>query len=416
MYGLIGEKLGHSFSKQIHEQLASYTYELIPLTKAEFHSFMKEKKFHAINVTIPYKQEVIPYLDIIDDKAEKIHAVNTIVNKNGVCIGYNTDYDGFAYMLKQHHVDILNKKVMVLGNGGAAQAIKAVVKDLDCQELILVKSRLSDETIGYEEAYKNHADVDIIINTSPIGMYPNNDRPIDLARFSKCQYFIDIIYNPLRTACMMQANALAIQTIGGLEMLVAQAKYAVEYFNEISIEDTCIDKIYQQIHFQQSNIVLIGMPSCGKTTIAQKLALVYQKIFIDIDDEIVKEAGKSIKDIFLEDGEDAFRDLEESIIKRVSLEHNQVIATGGGCIKRENNIFHLKQNGCIIFLDRDKELLITEDKERPLSSGKEQVYQMYDERFPLYMKYADVQVKNNTTETEVMKDIQLHMHDIMHNL
>ncbi len=415
MYGLIGETLGHSFSKEIHEQLADYTYHLYPLNKKEFHTFMTAREFRAINVTIPYKQAVLPYLDGIDDKAQRIGAVNTIVHNEGRLIGYNTDYDGFLYTLRQHRIQVIGKKVLMLGNGGAAQAVKAVLHDLHAKEIILVKSRPSKETIRYEEAYRCHRDAAIIINTSPVGMFPNNDSPIDLRQFPSLEHVVDIIYNPLRTSLIMQAKELGIPTAGGLEMLIAQAKAAVEHFTGNRISDSSIHTIYRNILCTQSNLVLIGMPSSGKTTVGNIMAKKLHKNFVDIDEEIVKESGKSIRELFAENGEGYFRDMEEMITKRFAMRHNQVIATGGGCIKRSSNIRHLQQNGILFFLDRSKELLVSKDIERPLSSSREKVYQMYDDRFPIYRQYADCIIKNDKTAEEAAKEIQRRYAEIIQN-
>ena len=247
-YGLIGEKLGHSYSKEIHEQLADYTYDLTPLTKEEFTKFMEEKNFKAINVTIPYKQDVIPYLDFIDEHAKKIGAVNTIVNKNGRLEGHNTDFSGFLYMCKKNNVDMNGKKVIVLGNGGAAKAIYAVAEYMNAREIIRVNRREAEGVITYDECIKNHADADIIINTTPVGMYPNVDAsPIDLTPFTNCSAVLDVIYNPLTTKLTGQANNLGIKGVTGLEMLVAQAKYAVEFFLDTSIDDEVIEPICEKI-------------------------------------------------------------------------------------------------------------------------------------------------------------------------
>ena len=247
-YGLIGEKLGHSYSKEIHEQLADYTYDLTPLTKEEFTSFMEEKNFKAINVTIPYKQAVIPYLDYIDEHAKNIGAVNTIVNNNGRLEGHNTDFSGFLYMCKNNNVDMLDKKVLVLGNGGAAKAIYAVAQYMKAKEIVRVNRRAAEGVITYEECIKNHADADIIINTTPVGMYPNVDEsPLDLTPFTKCSAVLDVIYNPLTTKLTAQAASLNMTAVTGLEMLVAQAKYAVEFFLNTSIDDEVIDPICKKI-------------------------------------------------------------------------------------------------------------------------------------------------------------------------
>lgn len=247
-YGLIGEKLGHSYSKIIHEKLAKYTYDLCPLTKDEFKVFMTEKKFRAINVTIPYKKDVLPYLDVIDEKAKRIGAVNTIINKDGQLTGYNTDYFGFYYTLKQHNIDVSNQKVLVLGNGGASLAVIAVLQDLNAGEILTVKYKEEPNTITYEEAAKNHNDAYLIVNTSPIGMYPNVDAsPIDLTPYHQLSAVVDIIYNPKVTKFMQQAIEQGVLAVNGIEMLVAQAKYALEYFLDTKIEDTVIEKISQDL-------------------------------------------------------------------------------------------------------------------------------------------------------------------------
>ena len=247
-YGLIGEKLGHSFSKIIHEQLADYTYDLIPLDKDAFHDFMKKKEFSALNVTIPYKRDVLPYLTHIDEAAKSIGAVNTIVNRNGVLHGYNTDYFGFLYTLKKHHLTITSKKVLVLGNGGAAQAVFAALRSLQPREMITVKYKPEPGTCTYEESATLHADADFIVNTSPVGMYPNVDAsPIDLTPYHHLSAVIDIIYNPLTTEFMKQAMEKGVLAINGLEMLVAQAKYAVELFLDVKIAEERIEEIHQNL-------------------------------------------------------------------------------------------------------------------------------------------------------------------------
>lgn len=247
-YGLIGEKLGHSFSKEIHEKLADYQYNITPLTREEFPEFMKARDFKAINVTIPYKCDVIPYLDEMDSNAKSIGAVNTIVNKEGKLIGHNTDFSGFLYMVEHHKVTIEGKKILVIGNGGASKAVIAVLNHLQAKEIIIIDIVSGPSVITKEEAVKNHTDVDVIINTSPVGMYPNVDQsPIDLTLFPHCKAVLDIIYNPLQTKLTKQASELGMQAINGLEMLVGQAKYAVEFFLDKSIDDDVIDPIYHQI-------------------------------------------------------------------------------------------------------------------------------------------------------------------------
>ncbi len=247
-YGLIGGKLGHSYSKEIHEELADYTYELCPLREDEFEPFMTAHTFKAINVTIPYKQRVIPFLDELDTHAAAIGAVNTIVNRDGRLFGYNTDYHGFNYTLRQHQVDLKDKKVLIIGNGGAAQAIKACVKDGGAGEMVIVRRSADDECVSYDEVFETHTDVDVIINTSPVGMFPEVDaKPIDLTPFTDCKVVLDLIYNPLVTKLTAQAESLGMAGITGLEMLIAQAKVAVEIFLDKKIEDGKIDEIYRRM-------------------------------------------------------------------------------------------------------------------------------------------------------------------------
>lgn len=248
-YGLIGEKLGHSYSKIIHEKLADYTYDLIPLTRDEFSEFMKKKEFTAINVTIPYKQDVIPYLDELHPLAKEIGAVNTIVNKNGHNIGYNTDFYGFKYMLEHNNIQITDKKCLILGTGGTSHTVHAVLKHLGAKEIYIVsRSDKNDRIISYERCYKDHLNADIVINTTPVGMYPNIDAsPIDLTTFTKCEAVVDAIFNPIKTKLTLQAEALNKKAVTGLEMLVAQAKQAIEYFLEQPLEDSLIDRTYQEL-------------------------------------------------------------------------------------------------------------------------------------------------------------------------
>lgn len=247
-YGLIGEKLGHSFSKQIHEKLADYSYDLIPLSKEEFKDFMTKKDFKAINVTIPYKCDVIPYLDEIDSFATHIGAVNTIVNQNGRLVGHNTDFSGFLYMIEHHKIKITGKKVLVIGNGGASKAIIAVLNHLNAKDIVIIDIKPAKGVTTLADVLENHLDVEVIVNTSPVGMFPNNDAsPLDLTPFTKCEAVLDVIYNPLQTKLTKQAKALNMQAVNGLEMLVGQAKYAVEFFLDKKIDDSRIDPIYQEI-------------------------------------------------------------------------------------------------------------------------------------------------------------------------
>lgn len=404
-YGLIGEKLGHSFSKIIHEQLADYSYDLKPLNHQEFKSFMEQREFTAINVTIPYKQAVIPYLDHMDTKAENIQAVNTILKKDGKLYGTNTDYDGFWYTLKKHQINVKDKKVLICGDGGAAQAVKAVLQDEGCREIISIRRTKTAHTITYEEACIKHHDCQIIVNTSPCGMYPNHlDSPLDLAVFPDCEAVVDLIYNPLQTRLCVQAKKRNIRCAGGLEMLVAQAKYAVEFFKQTKLADTVIDTIVTQLMSEKRNIVLIGMPSCGKTTIAQALAKRMNREVIDLDEMLVKQQQKSIKTIMAEGGEAEFRRLESEVVKQISKQQGLIIATGGGVIKDPLNPELLSMNGTLFYIKRPIEQLLVDDK-RPLSSSTEAIAALWQERKALYERYADFVIENNADIEQAVTQI-----------
>lgn len=404
-YGLIGEKLGHSFSKIIHEQLADYSYDLMPLNHQEFKSFMEQREFTAINVTIPYKQAVIPYLDHMDTKAEHIQAVNTILKKDGKLYGTNTDYDGFWYTLKKHQINVKDKKVLICGDGGAAQAVKAVLQDEGCREIISIRRTKTAHTITYEEACAKHHDCQIIVNTSPCGMYPNHlDRPLDLAAFPDCEAVVDLIYNPLQTRLCVQAKKRNIRCAGGLEMLVAQAKYAVEFFKQTKLADTVIDTIVTQLMSEKRNIVLIGMPSCGKTTIAQALAKRMNREVVDLDEMLVDQQQKSIKTIMAEGGEAEFRRLESEVVKQISKQQGLIIATGGGVIKNPANPELLSMNGTLFYIKRPIEQLLVDDK-RPLSSSTEAIAALWQERKALYERYADFVIENNADIEQAVTQI-----------
>ncbi|MBQ8733967.1 MAG: shikimate dehydrogenase [Anaerotignum sp.] len=404
-YGLIGEKLGHSFSKIIHEQLADYTYDLIPLTREELDKFMTEKQFSALNVTIPYKETVIPYLDEIDAHAQKIGAVNTVVNRNGKLTGYNTDFYGFRYMLLNNGIDVKNKKALVLGKGGASKAVLAVLEELGAKEILTVYYKENPKTITYDECYANHSDAEIIVNTTPVGMYPKaDDCPIDLSRFPDLSGVADVVYNPLRTQLIVEAEKRGINAAGGLEMLVAQAKYAVEIFLDTKIADSRIDEINADLVKERSNLVLIGMSGGGKTILGRKAAEILGKIFVDTDEEIVKRIGMPIADFFTKEGEPAFRKIETEVLHELSSQNNLVISTGGGIVKNPLNVEYLKRNGRIIWLKRDAELLQSGNG-RPLAPNTAATLKLYEERLPLYTAAAEAIAENNGTAEEGLEAI-----------
>ena len=404
-YGLIGENIKYSFSKIIHEQISDYKYDLISLSNENFDKFMKEHNFKAINVTIPYKQKVLPYIDKIDQHAKNIGSVNTIINKNNKLYGYNTDFYGFLYQIKKNNIEIKGKKILVLGNGGAAKSVIAVLKYLEANEIYIVYYKKNKNTISYKECYENHTDSDILINTTPVGMFSkNNTSPINIYKFKKLKVVIDLIYNPLKTKLLIQAENMKIKTINGIEMLVAQAKYSAEYFLNTKIEDKIIEKIVKNIKFEKSNIVLIGMPSAGKTTIGKLCSIELKKEFIDIDDMITKKINMPISKYFETYGEKKFRQLEKKICQDIAFKNNCIISTGGGVIKNYKNIENLKANGIIIFIDRNINNLSI-DSSRPLSKNRNSLKLMYKQRLPLYKKYADIIVYNNNNFNKCKNNI-----------
>lgn len=396
-YGLIGEKLGHSFSKEIHEMLGKYQYELKEIAKDEIDNFMKEKDFLAINVTIPYKETVIPYLDYIDDKALEINAINTIVNKNGKLYGYNTDYYGLKSIIERNNICVKDKKVLILGTGGTSKTASIVLKDLGAKEILFAsKSKKNDvNIITYEEAITIHNDANVILNATPCGMYPNNeDIIIDINYFNNLEAVCDVIYNPLKTQILLDAIDRGLKYANGLYMLVSQAVYASGYFLNEDINKELIDEIYNKIEFNKKNIVLIGMPSSGKSSIAKRLAAKLQKEFLDSDALIEEKIAMKIKDFLNKDNEREFRDIETDVIKEISKKNNLVISTGGGVIKRKENMDALRKNSVVIFIDRPLNLLQATN-DRPLSSNRNDLQKLYLERYELYEKYSDIKVVND---------------------
>lgn len=419
-YGLIGEHLGHSFSKQIQTRIAEienvkdYDYQLVELNKEEFKEFMEKKDFKGINVTIPYKKDVIPYLDEMDESAKAIGAVNTIINVDGKLKGYNTDFGGFLYMVKAHNVHMEGKKVLIIGNGGACAAVKAVCEHENAKDIVIVSRSANRGAISYDEIYTSHLDADIIVNTSPVGMFPNIvNAPIDVTWFHKLECVLDVVYNPILTRLCFEAQEADIKCVIGLEMLIAQAKYTFEIFENMSFDDSIIDEIKKEMLKDRCNIVLIGMPSAGKTTIGKMLEEKLGKEFFDLDDMIIAKAGKSIPEIFQESGEAGFRAIETEVAIEASKMNNKIIATGGGVVKHKVNMDFLRLNGITIFIDRDIDKLISSDPNRPLSNSKQALQQMHKERYPLYQKYASYVAVNNANIEETVDDIVNAYHSIL---
>ena len=389
-YGLIGEKLGHSFSREIHQRLGGYDYRLQELTPAQLPAFLEKRDFRGVNVTIPYKQTVIPLLDEVDPKAAAIGAVNTIVNRRGRLYGYNTDYDGMAALARHAGLTLKNKNVLILGTGGTSRTAMTVAADLGAAEIRRVSRTGRGDAITYEQA----ADlpVQVLINTTPCGMYPGCDgQPMDLSRFGWLEGVLDAVYNPLRTRLVLQARDNGARGKGGLYMLVAQAAAACRLFLDRPLPDGALDSVYRAIHGQKQNIVLTGMPGSGKSTVGRVLARQLDRELVDTDTEIIRLAKKPIPEIFAQRGERGFRDLESQVIQEVSRRTGLVIATGGGAILREENVRRLRQNGRIYFLDRPAEDILPTD-DRPLARDMEAVRQRYAERYPRYTSTADAAV------------------------
>lgn len=400
-YGLIGEHLGHSFSKEIHEKIGDYVYEICEIEPQKLEAFIKSRDFSAINVTIPYKQDVIPFLDEIDEHAKKIGAVNTVVNKNGKLYGYNTDYYGMRALILRSGVSLSSKKVAILGTGGTSKTAYSVSCDMGARDVIFVSYRQKEGAITYAELYENHRDTEVIINTSPVGMYPNNENcPIDISNLPNLVLVLDAIYNPLRTKLILDARKKNINAHGGLYMLVSQAVSAYELFLDKKADASLTDKIYGELVNEKSNVVLIGMPSSGKSTVGRELAKMTGKQFIDTDCEIVKREGMEISEIFAKHGESYFRELEAKIVGEVSKLSGFVIATGGGAVLKKENVSALRQNGKLFFLDRSLEKLIP-TSDRPTASSREAIEKRYNERYEIYKASADKTVSANGTVCEV---------------
>ena len=395
-YGCIGKKLTHSFSKEIHSRLADYEYELIELSEEDIKPFLYKRDFEAINVTIPYKETVIPYLDSVSDISKRIGAVNTIVNKDGKLYGYNTDYYGMKALIEKVGIDLNGKKVLILGTGGTSKTAQVLSKDLGACEIFTVSRSKKENCITYEEAITNYSDAEVIINTTPSGMYPDcESKPIDISYFNALEGVIDVVYNPLCTNLVLDAKRKGIKAEGGLYMLVMQAVVAVQRFLDISISKSVADEVFASVLSSKENVVLTGMPGCGKSTIG-KLLDIEGFEFIDTDEEIVKRIGCSIKELIKTKGEKYFRDLETEVIREISSKSSRIISTGGGAILREENVACLKRNGKLFFINADiKRLKETDD--RPLSDTYEKLKNLYSERLGIYQATADVVVPDMTT-------------------
>lgn len=406
LYGLIGERLGHSYSCEIHEKIADYNYELLEIPRDELSEFFKKREFRGINVTIPYKEAVIPFLDEISDTAKEVGAVNTVVNRNGRLYGYNTDLAGMTAMLENAGIDPRGKAVLILGTGGTSKTARAVMKKLGAAKITLASRSGKEGGVTYAEIAEKCRDTEIIINTTPVGMYPNIlEKPIDISLFPRLCGVADAIYNPLRSRLISDAERAGIPCCGGLYMLASQAVYARSLFLGEESNAALCEKAYRETMLQKQNIVLIGMPSSGKSTVGALLAEKEKRKFIDTDILIAEKAGKSIPEIFADIGESGFRELESLVIQEVAAKSGCIIATGGGSVLREENVLLLKQNGVLIFLDRSPDLLCG-TPDRPLSQNAEAMRELYSRRYPLYTRSADIKITANSTVEEAAALIQ----------
>ena len=387
--GLLGRKLGHSYSPQIHACLGDYSYELFEKEPEEIEDFLKNGDFTGINVTIPYKKDVIPYLDELSPTAIKMGSVNTIVRRqDGTLFGHNTDYFGFTSLVKHSGLSVAGKKVLVLGSGGTSNMAVKALEDLGAKAVVISRSG--------ENNYQNlsrHTDAAVVVNATPVGMYPNvGVAPLNLEVFPALEGVLDVVYNPARTQLLLDAERLGLPCENGLWMLVAQAKEAAEYFGGKPLPDALIASIHRKLSSQMKNIILIGMPGCGKSTIGKMLAQWLGRTFVDADQEIETLAGKTIPAIFAQDGEEAFRSWETQVCQNLGKQSALVIATGGGCVTRQRNYPLLHQNGNLFWLQRDLDVLPTDG--RPLSQANK-LTDMYQVRKPMYEAFADYTADNN---------------------
>lgn len=399
-YGLLGEKLGHSYSPQIHAMLYPNEYRLCEVRPDGLADFLKNTELQGMNVTIPYKKDVIPLCAELSDTAARIGSVNTLVRGPEGWRGYNTDYDGFTYMIRHSGIDVRGKKAVILGNGGVSLTVRTVLSDLGAGEIRVISRRGED---NYDNLSR-HADAQLVVNATPVGMYPNNgSAAVDLAAFPQCEAVYDLIYNPAKTALLLQAEKLGLIWENGLGMLVAQAKRSAELFTGQRIDDGRVEEITRVLERQMGNILLIGMPGCGKSTIGETLARELVRPFVDADDELVKAAGMSIPEIFAREGETGFRARETQTLSQLCKRSGCVIATGGGCVTRPENLPLLRQNGSVVWIKRSLDVLPTEG--RPLSQANS-AQKLFEERREKYAAFADVEIENDGAVDDAVRKIR----------
>ncbi len=405
MYGLIGKKLEHSFSPEIHQRLGNSKYQLYETNDIE--NFIKSHKMNGFNVTIPYKTEIIPFLDELDEIAESTQSVNTVVVENGKLVGYNTDYYGLASLVSYNNISFEDKNVVLLGNGSVSNTVVVLLKKSNVKSITRLCRNIKSDIDKAFSDYENHNDCDIIINTTPVGMYPNNDDStlIDLSKFSKLEVVIDLVYNPLRSKLLVEAEILGIKAVNGLYMLVMQAVKAHELFFKSQIPLNLSTKIYKKIYKKHLNVVFVGLPLSGKSKYTKILSQKLQKLGYDIDNIIEKENNKSISEIFLESGEKYFRDYESKVVNDLYKLNNIIISTGGGLIENTKSMNLLKQNGLIVFLNKNPEAIAQKEiYGRPLLKNGSDIIELAKRRIPMYYNHADIVIDIcSTTETHALE-------------
>lgn len=411
-YGLIGEKLGHSYSQMIHARLADYRYELKEVAPERLDAFIEARNFRGLNVTIPYKQAVMKHCAELSPEAMEVGSVNTlIVRPDGSLFGHNTDIDGFIYMLRRGEIDPAGAKAVILGSGGTSLTARAALTRLGAREIVTVSRK---GPVDYAALYAEHADAEILVNATPVGMYPKNGAsPVELDRLPKVRGVADVIYNPEKTALILAAQAKGIPAVSGLSMLVAQAREAAELFVGHAIPAGRVEDIVSEIGAQTLNLILVGMPGCGKSTLGQAVAAALQREFVDCDAEIVRRAGKSIPEIFAQDGEGAFRALESGVLADVCRGHGLVISTGGGAVLRAENRDAMRQNGRVCLIRRALALLPRDG--RPLSASEDAVARLWEARRAAYETAADFPVENDGTVEEAAEKIREGFYEAAHH-
>ena len=411
-YGLIGEKLGHSYSQMIHARLADYRYELKEVAPERLDAFIEARNFRGLNVTIPYKQAVMKHCAELSPEAMEVGSVNTlIVRPDGSLFGHNTDIDGFIYMLRRGEIDPAGAKAVILGSGGTSLTARAALTRLGAREIVTVSRK---GPVDYAALYAEHADAEILVNATPVGMYPKNGAsPVELDRLPKVRGVADVIYNPEKTALILAAQAKGIPAVSGLSMLVAQAREAAELFAGHAIPAGRVEDIVSEIGAQTLNLILVGMPGCGKSTLGQAVAAALQREFVDCDAEIVRRAGKSIPEIFAQDGEGAFRALESGVLADVCRGHGLVISTGGGAVLRAENRDAMRQNGRVCLIRRALALLPRDG--RPLSASEDAVARLWEARRAAYEIAADFPVENDGTVEEAAEKIREGFYEAAHH-